>query len=162
MKTYTVLYAEDVPHYGTAGITASDDAAAIAAAKRQTVGAIAIDPDYDNSACKRIVRIEDDEGNVIATDIALDGCFLRYGGDPERRLFDAAPELLKALRSIAEFVLWGEPIADIERKAELTGHGEYDAESDYYSPSCDSESSDLRQAVEIARDALKTLERGAK
>lgn len=162
MKTYTVLYAEDVPHYGVAGITANDDTAAIAAAKRQDVGTVAVDPDYENSACKRIVHIEDDTGRIIATDIALDSVFLRYGGEPERRLCDAAPDLLVALRRIAEFVLWGETIADADRKAELIEYGEYDAESDYYSPSIDSESSDLRHTVEIAREALAKLEGGAK
>ena len=33
MKTYSVLYAEDVPHYGTAEIEAENDAEAIAKAK---------------------------------------------------------------------------------------------------------------------------------
>ena len=33
MKTYTVIFAEDVPHYGTAEIRAGNDADAIKAAK---------------------------------------------------------------------------------------------------------------------------------
>ncbi|MCL5670811.1 MAG: hypothetical protein M1423_05865 [Acidobacteria bacterium] len=36
MKTYTVLYAEDVPHYGTAEIEAENDAEAIARASTIT------------------------------------------------------------------------------------------------------------------------------
>ena len=91
MKTYQVLYAEDVPHYGVQYIEAPDDASAITLAMKETVGSIAIDADYTNSDCKRIVHIEDDAGNTIATDIALDNTFLRYGGEPERKLCDAAP-----------------------------------------------------------------------
>ena len=33
LKTYTVLFARDIPHYGTAEIEAESDEAALAAAK---------------------------------------------------------------------------------------------------------------------------------
>ena len=162
MKTYTVLYAEDVPHYGTLDIQAKSNAAALKAAKAHDLAGIAIDPDYDNSACKRIVHIEDGAGKVIASDIDLDNCFLRYGGEPERKLCDAAPDLLKALQEIAAIVLWGEPILDPGLKAELIEHGEYDKEADSYSPCVDSESSALTQAVETARVALAKTKGGAR
>jgi hypothetical protein len=42
MKTYTVLFAEDVPHYGAAEIEAEDDAAALEAAKAYDLWAKAL------------------------------------------------------------------------------------------------------------------------
>jgi hypothetical protein len=57
MKTYTVLFAEDVPHYGTAEIQAENDAAAIEAAKAYDLSAVTTDAEWGNSACKRIVDI---------------------------------------------------------------------------------------------------------
>ena len=108
MKTYTILYAEEVPHYGIADIEAPDDDAAIEIAKQRSVGSVAIDPDYENAVLKRIVHIEDEEGHIVAHDIALDNCFLRYGGKAEERLLDIAPKLLESLRAIAAIPLWGE------------------------------------------------------
>jgi hypothetical protein len=98
MKTYTVLFAEDVPHYGTAEIRAKNDADALEAAKGYPLFEVTNDAEWENSACKRIVSIEDAEGNVVAEDVSLDDCFLRYGGDRERALCDAAPDMLGALQ----------------------------------------------------------------
>ncbi len=97
MKTYTILFAEDVPHYGTAEIRAKNDAAALEAAKAYPLSQVTIDAEWQNSACKRIVSIEDPDGKIIAEDVSLDECFLRYGGDGERALCDAAPDMLDAL-----------------------------------------------------------------
>jgi hypothetical protein len=102
MKTYTVLFAEDVPHYGTAEIQAEDDAAALELAKAYDLSEVTNDPAWEYSACKRIVHIEDPPGNIIFEEIALDDCFLRYGGDKERVLCDAAPELLEALENLLD------------------------------------------------------------
>jgi hypothetical protein len=96
MKTYSVLFAEDVPHYGVAQIEANDHAAALEAAKAYDLSQVTNHGEWGNSACRRIVHIEDAEGNIVIDGIALDDCFLRYGGDNERRLCDAAPELLEA------------------------------------------------------------------
>jgi hypothetical protein len=100
MKTYTVLFAEDVPHYGTAEIEAHDDAAALQAAKAYPLSDVTNDGEWENSACKRVVWIEDAEGNTIAEDISLDDCFLRHGGDKERALCDAAAAMLDALEAL--------------------------------------------------------------
>lgn len=99
MKTYTVLYAEDVPIYGSAEIEAENDEAAIALAHdMHAAGKIVLDDiSWNASVCHRIVSIQDDQGNEIADDISLDGTFLRDGGDAARDLCDAAPELLEAL-----------------------------------------------------------------
>jgi hypothetical protein len=157
MKTYTVLLAEDVPHYGTAHITAASAAEALEASRHLDTGNHCTDPDSSNAVCRRIVHIEAEEGTIVAENIPLDGCFLRYGGEPDRLLCDTAPRLLDALTKIAAIPLWGEPIADEQLKAELIDTGEYDRELDQFEPSCDTESAYLRDAVEIARAALAEM-----
>jgi hypothetical protein len=97
MKTYRVLFAEDVPHYGVAEITADSDAAVLDAAKAYKISEVTNDAEWENSSCKRIVWIEDPDGNTVAEGVALDDCHLRYGGEKERLLCDAAPRLLKVL-----------------------------------------------------------------
>lgn len=67
---------------------------------------------------------------------------------------DLAFELLAALRRIAAIPLWGESIADHNLRAEYLDTGEYDAAADDFNPSCDTESTYLRDAVELARMAL--------
>ncbi len=109
MKTYSVLFAEDVPHYGTAHIEAPNDAAALEAARAYDLSDVTNDPEWENSVCRRIVHIEDPEGNVIHCDIALDDCFLRNGGEAERRLCDAAREMFDAL------VLCEDALSDLAR-----------------------------------------------
>ena len=101
MKTYTVLLAVDVPHYGTEHIEADSPAEAINIAKAMDPADLCDDPDWSNSACARIVSITDDEArHDIAEDIALDGAFVRYGGEPAWLLCEAAPELLEALEKM--------------------------------------------------------------
>lgn len=98
MKTYSVLFAKDVPHYGCATIEAEDDAAALEAAKAYDHSEVTNDPEWENSVCERIVYIEDQDGKTIFHDVPLDNYDLRYGGDTERRLCDAAGDMLEALQ----------------------------------------------------------------
>ncbi len=161
MKTYTVLYAEEVPHYGVDTIEAADDAKAISLAKSRPLAGITIDPDYENAICKRIVHIEDAAGNIIAADIALDSCFIRYGGDPERALCDLAADLLVALQTIAAIPLWGEVIEDPTLRSNYIDTSEYDEEHGF-EPSADTESSYLREVVELARETLAEASHNAK
>jgi hypothetical protein len=159
MKTYTVLYAEDVPHYGTAEIEAENDAEAIAKASAisdEDLGSTANDPEFCSSVCKRIVHIQDADGNDVAHDLALDAYTLIHGED-KRRACEAAPALLKALETIAAIPLWGEPLADQALKDDFIHSGEYDTQENEFTPSGDTESTYLRDAVETAREALKTL-----
>jgi hypothetical protein len=72
MKTYTILYAEDVPHYASVKIKAESDEDAIRLAKVYDFAGEAFEAERDNSVCKRIVRVEDETGNAIANDIPLD------------------------------------------------------------------------------------------
>jgi hypothetical protein len=130
--TYTVLFAEDVPD----------------------------DPDWSSIVCRRIVSIAAPDGRVIAHDIPLDNSYLRYGGDEERRLCDTAPKLLAALKRIAAMPLWGEPIPPGDIRNDYVFAGEYDIGEDSFNPSCDTESTQLRDAVEEARAVLAALEGG--
>jgi hypothetical protein len=59
-----------------------------------------------------------------------------------------------ALQRIAAIPLYGEPIHDPALVADLTIAMEYDVDNDAFEPSCDTESSQLRDAVESARAAL--------
>jgi phosphoribosylformylglycinamidine (FGAM) synthase PurS component len=127
MKTYSVLYAEDVPHYGSMEIAAENDAEAIAKAQaisEEDLGNTTIDPVHSNSVCKRIVHIEDPEGKHIAADIPLDGYTLIHGED-KRRLSESAPQLsqalaeaIEALKRIAEITHYenGEPVTALESR----------------------------------------------
>jgi hypothetical protein len=81
MKTYSVLFAEDVPHYGVAEIEAEDDAAALDAAKAYDLSEVTTDAVWENSVCKRIVYIEDEDGNTMFHDVALDNHFLGLEGE---------------------------------------------------------------------------------
>jgi hypothetical protein len=159
MKTYSVLYAEDVPHYATGEIEARTDKAAIRKARKMKTEAFcSYDPDWDASVCKRIVFIEAPDGNNIAEDIALDRFHLRNGGEQDRRLCAAAPELLRALRQIAATPLWGELIPPGGLRDDYAATAQYDVAEDSFEPCCDTESTQLRDAVETARLALLTLD----
>src|SRR5207248_1410216 len=68
MKTYTVLFAQDIPHYGTVDIEAENDDHAIEAARiywRDVENDPVSDPDWNSSVCKRIVEIADESGKAV-------------------------------------------------------------------------------------------------
>jgi hypothetical protein len=104
MKTYTVILAEDVPHYATVEIRAANDREAIETAKSYDRDEVIFEPAWESAVCRRVVEIVNDgSGKSIALDIAVDEYFLRNGGEPERILRDAAPELLSVLRDAGKF-----------------------------------------------------------
>ena len=106
MKTYTVTFAQDVAHYATVCIQADDDRDAREKARalwNDDESPFTDDPDWNNTTCQRIVEITDTDGNCIAADISLDECHIRCGGDEERRLCDAAPEMLAVLEAAGKF-----------------------------------------------------------
>lgn len=107
MKIYSVLYAEEVPYYGTTEIEAQNDAEAVGKAiaiSDENLSGTTIDPEFGNSVCKRIVYIQDAEGNDVARDLSLDAYTLIHGED-KRRLCDAAEAMFEALEAqeMAEF-----------------------------------------------------------
>ncbi|CAB3802774.1 hypothetical protein LMG28614_05694 [Paraburkholderia ultramafica] len=100
MSTFTVLYAVNVPHYGSVQIEAGTAAEAIATAKTRDPAEICNERDRSNAACARIVSITDDSGQSIAEGVTLDGAFLRYGGRPAWLLCEAAPAMLESLQKM--------------------------------------------------------------
>jgi hypothetical protein len=97
MKTFSVLFAEDVPHYGVVEIKARNARAALKAAQAYNLSEVTTDAEWENSVCKRVVYIEDPDGNTVHYDVPLDDYVLRHGGEAERRLCDAAAEMLRVL-----------------------------------------------------------------
>jgi len=93
MRTYTVLFAQDIPHYGLVEIEADNDEAIVANAKAYWQSVESDDepwpltePDHDSPILTRIVQITDDQGREVATDISLDENYrlvnTRETGDP--------------------------------------------------------------------------------
>jgi len=109
MTTYTVLFAEDVPHYGFADIEADNAQDAIAKAKayweEHAEYTPTDDPDWNNTVCQRIVSISAGDQVEITRDIRLDDHYLGMASDAELRVRDAAPRLLAALKDAHAQVL---------------------------------------------------------
>ncbi len=72
MKTYTVLYAEDVPHYSVVDIEAADVVDAIAKAQNCDLSGVPTNPDFHNAVARRIVEVTDVDENIVAEFIPLD------------------------------------------------------------------------------------------
>lgn len=104
MKTYEILYAEDVPHYGIVVIEADSPDDAVRIARDHDYGDLALEPEWGHATCNRIVSIHDETGGIIDHDISLDGCFLRYGGKADELRCNAAEAMLETLRSVLEWI----------------------------------------------------------
>jgi hypothetical protein len=81
MKTYTVLFAHDVPHYGSVEVNATGDVDALAKAKvhwervqrdRDEEPWPFTEAQHDSAVLARIVEIIDETGRQVAADIRLD------------------------------------------------------------------------------------------
>jgi hypothetical protein len=128
MKTYTVIFAQDVPHYGTVDIEAESDDQAIEAARiywRDVENDPVNDPDWNSSVSKRIVEITDESGKSIANDVRLDSYNLERATDEEIKIRAHAKELLESferafeiLEGIADKLLYDEglPVTAIESR----------------------------------------------
>jgi hypothetical protein len=81
MKTYTILYAKDVPHYATVEIEADNDQDAIERAKAHDFGDAPLEADRNNAVSRRIVHIEDATGNAVGHNISLDDTLLLTGSE---------------------------------------------------------------------------------
>jgi len=72
MKTYIALYAEDVRHYSTVEIEATDTVDAIAKAQAFDLTDVPTNPDWHNAVCRRIVEVTDEDENIVAEFIPID------------------------------------------------------------------------------------------
>ena len=107
MKTYTVLFAQDIPHYGSVEIEAKNDADALRRAKKYwrdvNTGAEPWplnDAQHDSAVSARIVLIYDeaDERREIAHDVRLDEyTLMRARTARDQRTLDNAKATFKAL-----------------------------------------------------------------
>ena len=73
MKTYIALYAEDVRHYATVEIKAADTVDAIEKARTRDLTGVPTNPDWHSAVCRRIVEVTDEDENIVAEFIPLDG-----------------------------------------------------------------------------------------
>lgn len=109
MTIYTVLFAEDVPHYGFAEIEADTVSEAIEKARaywdENAEQRPTDDPDWSGTVCQRIVSISDSNRDDVAHNIRLDDHYLGTATDAELRVRDAAPALLAALKQAHAQVL---------------------------------------------------------
>ena len=100
MKTYNVLYAEDVPHYAFGQVEARNDRSAVAKARKMDTDSFQqYEPDWDHAHCRRIVYVEGPDGDNIAEDIQLDedNAFVLVGHREKIKVCRAADDLLEAL-----------------------------------------------------------------
>lgn len=79
MKTYTVLFAQDVPHYGSVEINATGDVQALAKARihwervqRDEEPWPLTEAQHESAVLARIVEITDETGRQVAADVRLD------------------------------------------------------------------------------------------
>ena len=118
MRTYTVLYAEDVPHYGTREIEAADDDLAIQRAIDITPDAMSKytqDPDQNNPQFRRIVHIEGPDGTIA------EGIYLDTDDKPAVRgkeVLQALERAFDLLEGIADKLLYeeGHPVTFLETR----------------------------------------------
>ncbi len=73
MKTYIALYAEDVRHYSTVEFEAVDSVDAIAKVRTRDLTGVLTNLDWHNAVCRRIVEVTNEDENIVAEFITLDG-----------------------------------------------------------------------------------------
>lgn len=110
MKTYTVRFAQDVPHYGTVEIEAENDEGALAKARafweRVQQGEEdwpLYDAQHDSALLDRIVEItEGDDDREVSRDVALDTYTLAHTPtEQDARLIQNIKPVYQALKQIA-------------------------------------------------------------
>ena len=108
MKTYTVLFAQDVPHYGSIEIAATGDEDALAKARVHWERAQRgeepwplTEAQHDSAVLARIVEITDETERQVAADIRLDTYFLTIAPtDLSVKLIENASQMHAALKEI--------------------------------------------------------------
>ena len=108
MKTYTALFAQDVPHYGMVEIAATSDEDALAKAhihwecvQRGEEPWPLDEAQHDSAVLDRIVEINDETGRQIAADIRLDTYHLTIAPtELNVKLIENASQMHDALKEI--------------------------------------------------------------
>ncbi len=127
MKTYTVLFAQDVPHYGQVEITATGDEEALAKARlywKRVQGDKEpwplYDAQHDTAILDRIVEINDETGRQIAADIRLDTYHLTIAPtELNVKLIENASPMHKALEKIIRHATIGLAVNDRGKQVRL-------------------------------------------
>jgi hypothetical protein len=119
MKTYTALFAQDVPHYGSVEIAATGDEDAVAKAhihwervQRGEEPWPLDEAQHDSAVLDRIVEINDETGRQIAADIRLDirldTYFLTIAPtELSAKLIENASAMHAALEQIVRYAILG-------------------------------------------------------
>jgi hypothetical protein len=108
MKTYTVLFAHDVPHYGSVEVNATGDVDALAKAKvhwervqRDEEPWPFTEAQHDSAVLARIVEITDEAGRQVVVDLRLDTYLLSVAPtDLSAKLIENASHMHSALKEI--------------------------------------------------------------
>jgi hypothetical protein len=127
MKTYTVLFAHEVPYYGSVEISATDDADALAKARvywkraqRDKEPWPLNEPDYDCTVLDRIVEMTDETGRQVAEDIRLDKYFLTTAPtDLSVKLIENASPMHAALEKIVRHATSGLAFSERGKQVKL-------------------------------------------
>jgi hypothetical protein len=127
MKTYTVLFAEDVPHYGSVEINATGDVEAIAKARAhwQRVQSDEepcplTEAQHDSAVLARIVEITDETGRQVAADLRLDTYLLSVAPtDLCVKLIENAFPMHAALIEIIRHATAGLAAGELEKHLKL-------------------------------------------
>jgi hypothetical protein len=109
VKTYTIIFAEDVPHYGSVEIAAANDADAVVQAtaywnraKNSQEPWPLDDAEYGSAILERIIEITDSDERPVANDIRLDSYYLATARtERHARLIDNAAYMAEVLKRIA-------------------------------------------------------------
>jgi hypothetical protein len=127
MRTYTVLFAQDVPHYGQVEIAAAGDVEALAKARvhwervqRDEEPWPLTEAQHDSAVLARIVEITDETGRQVAADIRLDAYLLSVAPtDLSAKLIGNASQMYAALIEIIRHATIGLAKAEFEKHLKL-------------------------------------------
>lgn len=100
MPTYDVCYAADYACYGTFEIEAKTDEHAIELAKHYEHGDVSLEVQWNHLVLQRIVDIQRKIGEIVEENLPLDHYYLTDGTKEAKHLWEAAEEMLAALKSI--------------------------------------------------------------
>jgi hypothetical protein len=127
MRIYTVLFAQDVPHYGSVEINATGDLEAIAKARvhweriqRDEEPWPLTEAQHDSAVLDRIVEITDETGRQVGADIRLDTYFLTVAPtELSVKLIGSASQMHDALKEIIRHARSGLAADEFEKHVKL-------------------------------------------